>query len=282
MKNKRFVVIIIVVIIVTIGLYFLLRHEVFKKNNGVKNSIASSEIQVPVLIYHHFYSDADKEKYEPNKDYSVKISSFESQMKYLYDNGYKSLTGEQMLCWKNKQCEIDKKSFLIAIDDGQKSVLVYAKPILEKYGFTAISFIISSRMKETSEEYDASIYQYISKDELKQNGPIEWGSHSHQMHEMIGDQKKLYTMSYSQILEDVKISKELLNTKYFAYPFNTYNHDFINALKEAGYELAFRGQSRKTTQSENRYMISRIFVSDDMNHFKEIFETDKYNQEVKQ
>ncbi|MBQ1812898.1 MAG: polysaccharide deacetylase family protein [Bacilli bacterium] len=280
MNNKRLAIIIIAVIIVIIGLYFLLRRDGSKRNNEVKDSIASSEIQVPVLIYHHFYSDDDKEKYEPNKNYSVKISSFESQMKYLYDNGYKSLTGEQMLCWKNKKCEIDKKSFLITIDDGQKSVLVYAKPILEKYGFSAISFIISSRMKETSEEYDASIYQYISKDELKQNGSIEWGSHSHQMHEMIGNQKKLYNMSYNQILEDVKMSKELLNTKYFAYPFNTYNHDFTNALREAGYELAFRGQSRKTTQSENCYMISRIFVSDDMSHFKEIFETNKYDQEV--
>lgn len=100
------------------------------------------------------------------------------------------------------------------------------------------------------------------------------------MHRYVDDKKRLYTMSYKEIYDDVKLSMGKINTKYFAYPFNTYNKDFTKALENAGYQLAFRGQSRKTIQSENRYMISRIFVSDNMESFKAIFETDKYDYKV--
>lgn len=273
MKKNISISLIIFVII------FILCFIFFKKDKKEEYLVNQDEIQVPVLIYHHFYKDEDKEKYEPAKDYSVRISVFEEQLKYLYNNGYKSLTPDELLCWKEEKCEINPKSVLITIDDGQKSVLELAKPILKKYGYKAISFVISSRMPEKKENYDPSKYQYISKEELKENDTIKWGSHSHKMHEMIDNTKKLYTMSYDEIEKDVSESRKILNTEYFAFPFNTYNSDFINALDSAGYKLAFRGQSRKTTRKESRYMTSRIFVSEDMEKFKSIFETNKYNQE---
>ena len=261
-------------ILVIILLIIILSFIIYKKNN------TKYATQIPVLIYHHFYSDDDKEKYEKEKDYSVRESAFDKQMKYLHDNGYKSLSAEKFLCWKKKECKIPEKSFLITIDDGQKSVLKYAAPILKKYNFKAISFVITSRINDFATEYDPSKYQYLSKEELVKNDVIIWGSHSHKMHEMKDGKKILYSMNYEQIKEDLKLSKEILNTKYFACPFNTYNNDLIHALEENGYELGFRGQSRKTTQSENRFMNSRIFVSEDFEKFKEIFETTKYDQEV--
>jgi len=269
----KILVAIIAMAIIVGGIIFIIR----KPNDKLQ----SNDIQVPVLIYHHFLSDEEKELYESDKDYSVKVSTFEKQMKYLYDNGYKSLSPNQMRCWKKYECDIPEKSFMVTIDDGQKSVLYYAKPILEKYGFTAVSFVITSRNKDEKEDWNPEIYQYMSKEELKEeNNTIFFGSHSHEMHSMVDGKKKLYTMTYDEIYNDVKTSREMLDTYYFAYPYNTYNKDFTKALKEAGYELAFRGQSRKTIQSENSLMISRIFVSDDMQSFYDIFETTKYNQEV--
>lgn len=262
-------------------LFFIIVIVIFVISMYNRKQYNYTDVQVPVLIYHHFLSDDEKEAYEPEKNYSVKVSTFEKQMKYLHDNGYKSLTPEEMLCWKKKKCKIPEKSFMVTIDDGQKSVLRYAMPILKKYGFTAISFIITSRSKDEREEWNPKIYQYISSEELKgDNNAIYFGSHSHDMHSMVEDKKKLYTMTYDEIYKDVVTSKDILDTYYFAYPYNTYNKDFTQALKDAGYELAFRGQSRKTIQSEDRLMISRIFVSDNMESFYEIFETTKYNQEV--
>ena len=263
--------------VVFISLFVFL--AVSKDKNIKNNDSGENATSVPVLIYHHFLTDEDKAKYEPTKDYSVSLSVFEEQLKYLKDNGYKSLTPSEMLCWKKNECKIPLKSFMITIDDGQKSVMKYAYPLLKKYGFTALSFVISSRIGDYG-EWDPSTYQYLSADDLKDNGVIYFGSHSDDMHRYVDDKKRLYTMSYKEIYDDVKLSMGKINTKYFAYPFNTYNKDFTKALENAGYQLAFRGQSRKTIQSENRYMISRIFVSDNMESFKAIFETDKYDYKV--
>ena len=237
-------------IIVIVLVFALLARLIYKKyiNN-------ESKIQVPVLLYHHFLSDEEKQEYEPDKNYSVSIVSFEKQMKYLYDNGYTSITPEQMLCWKLKKCEIPEKSFMITIDDGQKSVLEYAEPILKKYGFNATAFVISSRVNEEKEEFNPAIYQYFSKEEIHNTGTIYIGSHTHDMHRMVGDKKRILTMTYEEMFDDVKLSNDILNTKYIAYPYNTYNSEFISAIRNAGYELGFRGQSRKTIQSEDRFMI---------------------------
>lgn len=264
MKKFRVIAILILCIIVT------------GCNKNIQTNNENYASQIPVLIYHHFLSDEEKKQYEPEKDYSVSTSTFEKQLSYLKENGYKSITAEEMECWKSNKCELDKKSFMITIDDGQKSVLKYAYPLLKKYGFTAISFVISSRIGDYG-EWNPAKYQYYSQSDLKDNGVVFFGSHSDNMHMYVNETKKLYTMTYKEILEDVTLSKEKLNTSYFAYPFNTYNKDFTKALKEAGYKLAFRGQSRKTCKNENKYMISRIFVSENLDSFKEIFETNKYD-----
>lgn len=273
--RKFFVCFISAVVLISLFVFLVVSKDKNIKNNNSGENATS----VPVLIYHHFLIDEDKAKYEPTKDYSVSLSVFEEQLKYLKDNGYKSLTPSEMLCWKKNECKIPLKSFMITIDDGQKSVMKYAYPLLKKYGFTALSFVISSRIGDYG-EWDPSTYQYLSADDLKYNGVIYFGSHSDDMHRYVDDKKRLYTMSYKEIYDDVKLSMGKINTKYFAYPFNTYNKDFTKALENAGYQLAFRGQSRKTIQSENRYMISRIFVSDNMESFKAIFETDKYDYKV--
>ena len=45
--------------------------------------------------------------------------------------------------------------------------------------------------------------------------------------------------------------------------------------------LAFKGGSKKTYKNENNYLISRIFVNNDMEYFKSIFTTKKFNQSLK-
>lgn len=267
---KKIILFVFLLFLLVLGIFLINKNAMKNKNNN------DNAKQIPVLIYHHFLSDEEKKEYEPEKNYSVSTTAFEKQLKYLKDNGYKSITPKEMLCWKLQKCNLDTKSFMITIDDGQKSVLRYAYPLLKKYGFTATSFVISSRIKNYG-DWDPSTYQYYSKEDLKDNGVIYFGSHSDNMHMYVEDEKKLYTMNYDEILQDVSISKEILNTTYFAYPFNTYNKDFTRALREAGYELAFRGQSRKTSLNENRFLISRIFVSEDFDLFKEIFESDKYD-----
>ena len=71
--------------------------------------------------------------------------------------------------------------------------------------------------------------------------------------------------SEENILKDLKLSSEKLNgSKVFCFPFYDYNDRAISLLKQAGYEMAFIGQSNSGGYSKigtNKYMIPRLTMS---------------------
>ncbi len=235
--------------------------------------------QIPVLLYHHFLTEEELKDVDNSDNYVVSVENFDKQLKYLHDNGYQSITLDQLYCWKKNKCNIPEKSFIVAIDDGLTSAHRYAEEILKKYNYTATLFTISSRTEEITAEWNHNNYQYIGYDIINSNGQtIAIGSHTDNIHRMINGKKAIETLSKLEINNDFKRSKEKLDTKYLAYPFNTYNKYAFQALKKNGYLLAFRGTNHKTYKNEYQYMISRIVVNNDFEYFKSIFETKKYNQ----
>lgn len=237
--------------------------------------------QIPILLYHHFLSNNELQTVSNNDNYIVSEEVFEEQMKYLHDNGYESITLDKLYCWKQKKCKINKKSFVITIDDGLTSTYKYAKPILEKYNYNATLFTITSRIKDTTEEWNPKNYQYIGNDIINNNNnTISIQSHSHNMHHKEGQFKAIETMNYKSILKDVSQSKQIIKANYFSYPYNTYNAYVFKALKNTDYKLAFRGTSHKTYRNEYKYMTSRIFINNDIERFKSIFETNRFNQTI--
>ena len=51
---------------------------------------------------------------------------------------YKTITLDELNCWKKGKCNIPKKAFLVVADDGLTSVHKYAEPILKKYGYRSL------------------------------------------------------------------------------------------------------------------------------------------------
>ncbi len=95
---------------------------------------------VPVLLYHHINYDNDV--------LSISPELFEEQLKFLKAEKYVSIgtqeLGEFMTTGKK---EFDK-AVVITIDDGYLDTWVYAYPLLKKYGFKAIVFIVSWNVEE--------------------------------------------------------------------------------------------------------------------------------------
>ncbi len=95
---------------------------------------------VPVLLYHHInYAD---------DVLSIPPELFEAQLKYLKEEGYRSITKEELA----EYMETGKKSFnkgvVITFDDGYLDTWVYAYPLLKKYGFNAILFLVTWTVEE--------------------------------------------------------------------------------------------------------------------------------------
>ncbi|MCI0766654.1 polysaccharide deacetylase family protein [Bacillus sp. TL12] len=206
-------------------------------------SKGTKEEKVPVLMYHHLLKEKEKNENPKfkNMDSILSVETFEKQMKYLADNGYKTLTLEEFEGFVKHKKKLPDKSVLIIFDDGWKSNYVYAYPILKKYKMHAASFPITSKLKNEEEKFDAKQLQFLSKLDIKKmKDTFEFGSHSHNLHNEISKGKvDFVTKPIADVKKDIELSKNALNTKYFCYPFGAYDENSIKLLKELGFHLAF-------------------------------------------
>ena len=80
-----------------------------------------------VLMYHDVIID----EYYKSKPDTIELSMFEKQLKYLKDNGYKTLSLDEFYCWKKGKCDFGKKAVVLTFDDGFYSFEYQVKPLLE-------------------------------------------------------------------------------------------------------------------------------------------------------
>ncbi len=235
---KKIVLIFAFILLMGVSIYFLLPNK------------------VAVLGYHGVISENNE-----SNDMRIYVKKFEKQMKYLKKMNFKSLTLDEMECYMNNKCKIGKNTVLITFDDGYKNNYELAFPILKKYGFNAVVFLIGNRI-----ENDEGIFfnkEYIEKTK-KEYPNIEFASHSYDMH----NNHEALNMSYEDYVNDFKKQKKLIDTKYYAYPYGEYNDDMIKVLKENDYNLAFGfgydGDFKKASNKDNKYVIPRLSINSSM------------------
>ncbi|MEJ2722593.1 MAG: polysaccharide deacetylase family protein, partial [bacterium] len=72
--------------------------------------------------------------------------AFERQMAYLASEGYETVDLDDLARWRRGQAVLPRKPIVITFDDGDRSVLDIAYPILERYGFKATVFVVTSKV----------------------------------------------------------------------------------------------------------------------------------------
>lgn len=262
--NKKIIKIGVISCIVLIVFFMI-----FVRSNLLK-------FQVPVLVYHNIVLT----EVEKNGDLdTLTVDEFEKEMKYLHENGFKTLTLDELYDWKANKLDIPKNSVVITFDDGFYSFKYLVQPILEKFGFNATCFIIGDVTQNTTKDYSPEGYGTIGKDEINSHiNNIEYASHTFGLHHLNENEEKYINIkSKDELIQDIKtFNKNILDTKYLAYPYYTYTNDLISALKENNYKLAFAGEEEMATKDVDNYKVPRISGVKDYDEFKKIFETDKY------
>lgn len=201
---------------------------------------------IPAINYHYVVNEGEAQ--ECRQSICIRDYQYDKQMKYLKDNGYYTATLEELENWIDGKANLPEKTVIITIDDGW--YLPRNIEILEKYDLHATLFLIG---------------HLASPDEYKSKS-IEIHSHTWDMHNLgecpVGRGGAILCKDKNYILEDLKKSRESLNnTKYFAYPFYEYNDHAIEALKEAGFTMAFAGSSRKIVRGVNKFKIPRYGIT---------------------
>ncbi|MBC2770853.1 polysaccharide deacetylase family protein [Pusillimonas minor] len=99
----------------------------------------SARHAVPVLMYHHVTPAGGVINATPGH--------FESQLQWLKSHGYRSLTSDQFAAHLHGDAA-PAKSVLITFDDGYLDNFIHAYPLLKKYGFNALIFLVTSWMQD--------------------------------------------------------------------------------------------------------------------------------------
>ena len=232
------------------------------------NYYRENAIKIPVITFHRLVlNEVKNTKYKDNQ-WVGSIDVFEEMMIYLHNNGYNTISTKEFIDWYDKKIELPKKSILITFDDGFYEDYYLAYPILKKYNLKATSFIVGSRIKDKTPEFDStgSTKGYIGNDviELVRNEYPNWEfqSHSYNLHKY--DKNGLHrirNINKEKIYEDVKKTKEL-GFNVMAYPFGDYNELIVEALKDNDFKVAFgfwyKDYARRT---DDRYNIHRIKIN---------------------
>lgn len=231
--------------------------------------------QIPVLVYHNI---VEREELKQNDIDSLTIAEFSEQLKYLSDNGYTSISLDELYNWKNGKIDIPEKSVVITFDDGYLSFKSLAQPILQQYNFKAACFLIGNITEQNTLEYEEGKYATVGLDEVdNKNENIIYGSHTFDMHKQEDGAPVVIQKNYDELKQDIqKFDNQLFEAEYLAYPYYTYTKDFVKALEEENYKLAFAGEEEMTTKNVNNYKIPRISGIKSFDEFKNIFETKTY------
>src|SRR5215813_731483 len=91
---------------------------------------------VPVLVYHNMGP-------EDRGRLVIGVKKFEAQMKALRAAGFQTVSLSDYLEFTAGRKQLARKSVLITFDDGYRSFIQYARPILKDFGFTATLFVYS-------------------------------------------------------------------------------------------------------------------------------------------
>lgn len=235
--------------------------------------VKKKKYEMPVIMYHRVIKDESEKGVHGTY---VTVKQFDEQMKYLKNKGYETVTFEDLLNNKYKQrFDKDKKWIMLTFDDGYKDNYENAFPILKKYQFKGIIYILDgvkyNKWDVDDKNNPEKEFPLMNVEELleMQKYGIEFGGHT-------STHPKLAELSLENVKKEIILSKnnienlvgkELLS---FAYPYGSLNEDVKKIAQESGYQFAVATDSGSITFSDDLFEIRRvgIFPTNNLFNFK--------------
>jgi len=172
---------------------------------------------------------------------------FESHIKELCKIGVKTLTRENYIDILLHPKKENENFVLITFDDGYENVYKYAFPVLEKYGLKGAVFPITAYIGRVNlwEVPFLGRHAHLSRSQIVELHKAGWiiGSHTvtHPDLRKLDEQKLQMELEVSKkSLEDI-IGDEI---QALSYPYGLYNTKVKKAVRDAGYNIAFKSAGK--------------------------------------
>ena len=222
--------------------------------------------RVPTLLYHQLISKDKVDRGElvcQERVYVAYDVNFAEQMGYLHDEGYTTITLEELLACRDKGRPLPPKPIIVTFDDGFMSTYVHAFPILKQYGMTATIFVNPDRECRNFKKY-AHIDAPLSPEQIREMSEYGIAIESHGMShryltELPRDVARWELQASKKVLEELTQKP----VRFLAVPSGAINRSVRQLARESGYEAIFTGLKGTNNQASNRYALRRLVVARD-------------------
>jgi len=221
---------------------------------------------IAVLMYHHVSNRGGS--------LTVAADQFESQMRGLAESGFQSLKADEFAAYMAGGA-VPPKSIVITFDDGYLDNWVHAHPVLERYGLTALMFVVTGLVGEGparphqgqggrvpvcpphheakrrmfSENPDPVMVRWDEIDAMVAAGTFEMHSHTHTHRrwdlECASAQEKLERMH-----EDLELSRSMLTQRlgkvssHLCWPQGYFEPDYKRLANDLGFHHLYTTDAR--------------------------------------
>lgn len=234
---------------------------------------------VPVLMYHHVAAQGGS--------LTVAADQFESQMRGLAQRGYRSLSASEFADFLSGAA-VPEKSVLITFDDGYLDNWVYAHPVLQRYGMSAVLFTITGLIGDGAarpfqgqgihlpdcpphqeakhlmfgNNPDAVMLRWAEIEAMRLAGTFEIHSHTH-THRRWDLECACAREKSDRLAHDLQMSRDAMRqrlgatTAHLCWPQGYFDHDYKRVAADQGFDYLYttdaRGQNTATADPQHIY-----------------------------
>jgi len=222
--------------------------------NPLRSSSSNRTPSIPILMYHSVSdgstdnrsgdngSEAKREAaVHPYYRTSTSLRRFAEQIKYLHDNGYRTVSLTEAVSGLRGESPVAEKQVVITFDDGYHDFYRHAFPVLSQCGFSATVFLPTAYLGESPVSFKGrDCLTWAEVRELNHHG-IRFGSHT-------VTHPQLRELSCAAVKDEISSSKKTIEEKLggevdsFAYPyaFPQTDTDFRNMLRDLLLQAGYR------------------------------------------
>lgn len=189
---------------------------------------------------------------------------FESQLRYLRDAGYRSISLPRWGYSVMDDIPVNQKLISIVIENADSSFVKYAWPLLKKYRFSATLFLYANevaKLKATdSVKTDNALMEWKPLRQLQAEG-VKFASRG-----LSRDASS--PVSWTEAWQSIQRSREILEAALetpiltFAYPTGGLNPAFQYLVGLAGYDFAISTKTGICTKQDSLLALPRLAIND--------------------
>jgi len=218
--------------------------------------------KVSILMYHQI---GDFKNPKSHRATFCHIRRFRAQMAYLHRLRYRVISLNQAVEGLFENRSLPGHSVVLTFDDGYQDFRDHAFPILQRYGFPATVFLVSSMIGKDAQwlayegRFAPKLMTAATVRDLLSKG-VAFGSHTltHPFLTRINPSVMAREISESKTeLEDL-LGEEIA---FFSYPDGKYHSEAVRAVKAAGYRAALTCDRGSAIRSDDPLLLPRKAIS---------------------